>query len=280
MTHLPLLAALALALPGFQGHAAKPAKAPPIAASEYRTVDPQNLLVIDTEKGRIILEMYPEIAPASVERVKTLARLKFYDGLSFHRVVEGFMAQGGDPKADGSGGSGMPSLKPEFIFRRGGDVAYTPVLANKGLEDGFIKALPVRTQSSELMFMTADARVSAWGLWCPGVAGMARTDDPNSADAQIFLMMGPADQLEQKYTVWGRILIGLDVTRNLAVGEPPRRPDHMKSVRVMADLPPAEQIKVQVLDTASPAFKALAEYDKSQRGGSFTLCDVTLPVLP
>ncbi|HVY35176.1 MAG TPA: peptidylprolyl isomerase [Caulobacteraceae bacterium] len=280
MTHLPLIAALALAIPGFHGPAPKPTKAPAISAADYRTVDPQNLLVIDTEKGRMILEMYPEIAPASVERVKTLARLKFYDGLTFHRVVPGFMAQGGDPKGDGSGGSGMPNLKPEFIFRRGGDLAYTPVIANKGLEDGFIKALPVRTQSSELMFMTADSRVSAWSLWCPGVAGMARTDDPNSADAQIFLMMGPADQLEQKYTAWGRVLIGLDVTQSLAVGEPPRRPDHMKSVRVMADLPPAEQTKVQVLDTASPAFKTLAQNAKSQHGGFFTLCDVTLPVLP
>ena len=280
MTHLPLLAALALAFPGLSGPADKPIKPPVIAASDYRTVDPQNLLVIDTAKGRIIVEMYPEIAPASVERVKALARLKFYDGLIFHRVVQDFMAQGGDPKGDGSGGSGMPSLKPEFTFRRGSDMAFTLVRTSQGLEDGFFKAMPLRSQSTGLMFMTVDARVSAWGLWCPGVVGMARTDDPNSADSQIFLMMGFADQLEQKYTPWGRVLVGMDAVRSLAVGEPPRRPDHMKAVRVMADLPPAEQTRVQVLDTTSASFNALAAYQKSQHGGSFSVCDITLPVLP
>jgi peptidylprolyl isomerase len=273
------LAALAVALLAVQTGEAKTPKAPVIASGDYRTADPQNLLVVDTEKGRIVVEMYPQIAPLAVARIKSLARAKFYDGLTFHRVVEDFMAQGGDPKGDGTGASGQPTLAPEFTFRRGGDFAFTPVVANAGQEDGFFQAMPVRSQSSDLMVMMADGKVPAWSLWCPGVAGMARTGDPNSADSQFFLMRGFNDGLEAKYTAFGRVLIGLDVVRNLALGEPPPHPDHMKTVRVMADLPPAQQIKVQVLDTTSASFKALVAYDKTQHGGSFSVCDVELPIL-
>jgi peptidylprolyl isomerase len=127
--------------------------------------------------------------------------------------------------------------------------------------------------------MMADGKVPAWGLWCPGVAGMARTNDPNSADSQFFLMRGFNEQLEQKYTVFGRVLVGLDVVRSLAIGEPPPHPDHMKTVRVMADLPADQQTKVRVLDTTSDSFKALVAYDKTQHGGSFSVCDVDLPIL-
>jgi peptidylprolyl isomerase len=279
MKYLPILSAAALALLAIQPSAAKTPKAPVIAAGDYRTADPQNLLVVDTEKGRIIVELYPEIAPIAVDRIKSLARAKFYDGLAFHRVIDDFMAQGGDPKGDGTGSSGRPPLNPEFTVRRGADMAFNPLLNNGGQEDGFFKALPMRSQSSDLMVMMADGKVPAWGLWCPGVAGMARTNDPVSADSQFFLMRGFNEQLEQKYTVFGRVLVGLDVVRNLAVGEPPPHPDHMKSVRVMADLPADQQTKIQVLDTTSASFKALVAYDKTQHGGSFSVCDVDLPVL-
>src|SRR5215469_2202391 len=91
----------------------KPKLDPPTAA-DWRTVDPQNLLVIDTTKGRILVEMIPEMAPQSVARIKELAREHFYDGLTFHRVVQGFMAQGGDPKGTGEGGSTKPDVPAEF----------------------------------------------------------------------------------------------------------------------------------------------------------------------
>ena len=280
MRHSSFLAVAALALLASQAQAAKPPKAPTYTASDYRTADPQNLLVVDTEKGRIIVELYPEIAPIAVARIKTLARAKFYDGLMLHRVVDDFMAQGGDPKGDGTGSSGYGNLKGEFTFRRGSDLAFTPAQSNQGQVDGFFKAMPVRSQSDDLMIMMADGKVPAWGLFCPGVAGMARTGDPDSADSQFFLMRGFNDGLEAKYTSFGRVLVGLDVVRSLTHGEPPPHPDHMKSVRVMSDLPPDQQTRVQVLDSTSAAFKALVAYDKSQHGGSFSICDVQLPTLP
>ncbi|MDB5458547.1 MAG: peptidylprolyl isomerase [Caulobacteraceae bacterium] len=247
----------------------KPKLGPP-AATDFRTIDPENVLVIDTTKGRVFVEMVPEVAPQSVARIKELAREKFYDGLTFHRVVDAFMAQGGDPKGDGSGGSTKPNVPGEFVFRRGPDTPYLRVQAVGGLEDGFIKSLPVRTQNTGLMIMTADGKVQGWGLWCPGVAGMARAGDPNSGNSQFFLMRQFNEGLEHNYTPWGRVVAGLDVVRALKTGEPVVDPDKMTSVRVLADLPAASRPKVQVLDTASPAFQA-------QVANAESVCDIELP---
>jgi peptidylprolyl isomerase len=247
----------------------KPKLDPP-AASDYRTVDPENLLVIDTTKGRILVEMIPEIAPLSVARVKELAREHFYDGLTFHRVVDGFMAQGGDPKGDGTGDSTKPNLPPEFTFRRGDATPYVMVSAKAGVEDGFVKSMAVRGQSSDLMVMTADGKVNDWGLWCEGVAGMARTKEPDSANSQIFLMRDFAESLEHNYTPWGRVLVGEDVVKALKVGEPVIDPDKMTSVRVVSDLPPDQQPKVQVVDAASPWAKNALKY-------AIDVCDLQLP---
>ena len=258
--------AVALAQP------AKPAFKPTLAptAADFRTIDAENVLVIDTTKGRIYVEMVPEVAPQSVARIKELARQKFYDGLTFHRVVADFMAQGGDPKGDGTGGSPLPNVPAEFVFRRGADAPYVRFQAVAGLEDGFMRSLPVRTQNTGLMIMTADGKVQGWGLWCAGVAGMARAGDPNSANSQFYLMSGFNDALEKNYTAWGRVVVGADVVRALKLGEPVPDPDKMTSVRVLADLPAAGRPKVQVLDTASPAFAA-------QVANAATVCDVQLP---
>ena len=229
-------------------------------ADEWRTVDPENQHVIDTTKGRIIIEMVPEVAPQSVARIKELAREKFYDGLTFHRVIDDFMAQGGDPKGDGSGGSTKPNVPAEFSFRRGAGAPYVKLANTNGQEDGFIKSLPVRGQSSDLAAMTADGKVSGYGLWCTGVAGMARSGDPDSANSQFFLMRDFNASLERKYTTWGRVLIGEDVVKALKLGEPVADPDKMTSVRVAADLPAAQQPKVQVVDTAGPWVKTASRY--------------------
>jgi peptidylprolyl isomerase len=251
---------------------AAPKVAPPAAATaaDFRSVDPQNVLVIDTTKGRILVEMAPEIAPESVARIKALARQHFYDGLTFHRVVDDFMAQGGDPKGDGSGGSSLPNVAAEFVFRRGPDTPFVSVTQLGGQEDGFIGAMPVRSQNSGLMVMTADGKVQAWGLWCPGVAGMARAGDPNSANSQFFLMRQFTQALEHNYTPWGRVIDGEAVVRALKVGEPVVDPDKMTRVQVLADIPEASRPKVQVLDTAGPYFKTLA-------ANVVSVCDIDLP---
>ena len=253
----------------FAGQPFKPKLDPPTAA-DWRTVDPQNLLVIETTKGRILVEMIPEVAPQAVARIKELAKEHFYDGLTFHRVVSGFMAQGGDPKGTGEGGSSKPDLPGEFAFRRGPGAPYTKLTGGSGLEDGFVKSMAVRGQNGDLAVMTADGKVSGWGLWCPGTAGMARNTEPDSANSQFYLMLGFNAGLERKYTPWGRVVIGQDVVKALKVGEPVVDPDKMTSIRVAADLPADQQPKVQVVDAAGPWVKAAAKY-------AADACDIELP---
>ncbi|HEY5107365.1 MAG TPA: peptidylprolyl isomerase [Caulobacteraceae bacterium] len=249
------------------------------AESDWRTPDPQNVLVIDTNKGRIIVEMSPLAAPAHVQRVRELARAGFYDGQSFFRVVTGFMDQTGDPKNDGTGGSGKPNLAAEFSFRRDAATPIVVVARVGGVETGFLGSLPVVGQTIDLGLITVDHKVKAWGTFCPGVAGMARSAAEDSANSQFFLMRDATPNLDQKYTAWGRAISGLDVIRAIKVGEPvPAPQDRMLTVRVLADMPAAQRPSVRVIDPAGAWFKATAADVRAKHPDDFTPCDIDLPV--
>ena len=256
--------------------------APTASASEWRAVAPENLLVIDTNKGRILVELAPEVAPGHVERIRLLAGRGFFDGLLWHRVIDQFMAQTGDPLGTGEGQSFHPDLKAEFTFRRDGQTPFTAVAAPAGAVLGFLHSLPVQTQPDAYMATTADKKVHAWGLYCPGVAGMARDEAPDSANSQFFLMRQPYPSLDKRYTIWGRVVSGLDVVRSLKASPNPdgivTGPDKMTRVRVASDLPAAERPTVQVLDTTSARFRTLAEATRQAKGADFSVCDIDLPV--
>ncbi len=163
------------------------------AAGEAKKLglDPENTLYIDLKNNcRVVIKMLPKVAPKHVAQIRKLARAKFYDGVIFHRVIPGFMAQTGDPTGTGMGGSGLPNIPAEFSnvpFRR-------------------------------------------------GVVGMARTQDPNSANSQFFIMFADGRFLDGKYTVWGQVVKGMDCVDRIAPGEPPAHPDKMIRVRVAADV--------------------------------------------
>ena len=248
------------------------------AASEWRAADPENVLVIDTTKGRILVELAPEAAPEHVKRIKQLVREKFYDGLVWHRVIDWFMAQTGDPLGTGEGQSTHQDLKGEFTFRRGTDLSITPIASPSGQQLAFLRTLPIATQPDALMALTTDKKVAAWGLYCPGVAGMARGENNDSANSQFFLMRQPYPSLEKRYTVWGRVVSGLEVVRAIKTGEPVVDPDKMTQVRVLADVPAAERPTVRVLDTRSPRFATLVEQVRRTKGADFSPCDVEAPV--
>ena len=152
--------------------------------------DPENTLFLELESGRVVIELLPDVAPNHVARIKELAREEFYDGIVFHRVIPGFMAQTGDPTGTGRGGSTKPNLGAEF--------------SSEPFERGTI--------------------------------GMARTMDPNSANSQWFIAFQPTPHLNGQYTVWGRVVEGMDLVDGIAAGEPPRNPDHIVSLRVAADV--------------------------------------------
>lgn len=260
-----------------------PPPPPPPASMDWRTVPAEDLMVIDTTRGRILIELLPEIAPLHVERMRLLARAGFFDGIVWHRVIDLFMAQTGDPLGTGEGQSPYPDLKGEFTFRRGPEMAFTTVAAPAGAAVGFFRSLPVQTQPDSLMATTSDGKVHGWGLYCPGVAGMARDEGNDTANSQFFIMRQPYPSLDKRYTIWGKAVSGLEVVRAIKVGEGAGgivagQPDRMTRVRIAADLPEADRPTVQVLDTASPRFLAMAAETRTSRGADFSMCDIELPV--
>jgi peptidylprolyl isomerase len=248
-----------------------PASALAQAASDWRTVAPENLLVIDTAKGRVLVEVSPLAAPNHVERIRTLANQGFYDGLKFHRVIPNFMAQTGDPQGTGQGGSDLPDLKAEFSFRRGADAAFARLPTASGMV-GLVGALPVQTQPDAQMMITADFKVDAGGLFCTGVLGMARAGSPDSANSQFFLMTGERDILNGQYTAFGRVLSGQETLRALNAGSEAEdgkvaNPDVMTRVRMASALPEGERPTVRV-QTAAAAVAA------AQAAGQTNVCAI------
>jgi len=159
--------------------------------------DPENVLVLYLSNGgRVAIRLMPQWAPHHVERIKTLTRQGFYDGVIFHRVIDGFMAQTGDPTGTGQGGSKLPDLEAEF-----NDVPHGR-----------------------------------------GTVSMARTDEPNSANSQFFIVFYPRSALDRKYTNFGRVISGMDWVDRVVRGEPPAHPTRIIQASIAADHKPPPQI--------------------------------------
>jgi peptidylprolyl isomerase len=248
---------------------ASPAFASP---HDWRLLDPDSMLVIDTTAGRIVVEMRPDLAPKAVERVKLLSRERVYDGLLFHRVIDHFVDQTGNPNNKDGGVSPHPDLEPEFDGRI--DPAEVATVARPAGEvQGFLGATPVEASNR----LGPDGKARTWGLYCAGVAGMGRQAAWDSANSEIFFMRDAARRLDRDYTVWGRAVIGLDVVRGIRIGVPPKDPDKMLRVRLAADLPAAERPKVWVLNEHGPAFAALTARIRKAWGADFSPCEMDIP---
>jgi len=248
------------------------------AAPAWQPIAPENLLVIDSTKGRIIVELRPDMAPAHVARVQRLTREGFYDGLHFHRVIDGFMAQTGDPTNQDDGRSAYPDLKAEFTFRRSADQPLVVAAEPTGAMMGFMGSVSVQTQPNRVMAWTGDHKASAWGLYCPGVVGAGRNDKENSANSEFFLMRQAYPALDKRYTVWGRVVVGLSVVRALKTGEPVQDPDRMQTVRLMSDLPKGQQRRISLPAPDSPIWARLIRKARLAKGADFSVCDIEVPV--
>lgn len=154
-----------------------------------QTADAENTLYLDLKDGRVVIRLRPDLAPAHVERIKTLTRQGFYDGIVFHRVIDGFMAQTGDPTGTGTGGSDLPDLKAEFSS----------------------------------------------ASFARGTLGMARSQSPNSANSQFFIMFADGDWLNGQYTVFGEVVEGMEFVDAIKRGEPVQNPDKIVRLQVAAD---------------------------------------------
>jgi peptidylprolyl isomerase len=230
-------------------------------AALWHPLDPATTLVVDTTKGRIIVELRSDLAPRAVERVTLLAREHVYDGLLFHRVIDHFVDQTGNPNNQDGGTSNHPDLAPEFTFRL--------------KPDG---AIPIVGEPMSAAAHQPDPLIRAWGAYCSGVVGMGRQAAPGSANSEIFFMRDPARRLDHDYTVIGRVVVGLDLVRAIAVGEPPPAPDRMIQVRLLADLPASERPRYERLDETSAEFAAEVARTRAAKGADFSVCDVEVPV--
>jgi|APTNR8051073442_1049403.scaffolds.fasta_scaffold01625_10 peptidylprolyl isomerase len=165
------LALVAVASTAFAQNQTAPAQAP--AARPAPRLEPENTLLLDLKDGRVTIRLRPDLAPKHVAQIKSLVKRGFYDGLVFHRVITGFMAQTGDPTGTGTGGSNLPNIPSEFTvepFRR-------------------------------------------------GTVGMARAQDPNSANSQFFIMFGDGAFLNGQYTVWGEVVAGMETVDKIKKGD-------------------------------------------------------------
>jgi peptidylprolyl isomerase len=271
--------------------AAPTAPGPPTAA-DMRTPDPQDLIVIETNKGRVLVELNDLAAPIASARFRDLARKGVYDGRAFFRVIDNFMDQTGDPLDSGLGGSSLPNIQPEFSFRRGADTPVVILDKSSALDQGFAGSLPIASQTMDLGLLTVDHKVQAWGTYCAGVLGIARSDDPASGNSQFFITRTNAQSidhanhpLDRQYTAFGRVIAGQDVIDSIKAGDPsggsgqvPPPQDKMLSVKVVADLPQSSRPKVRIVDAASPWARAETAYEKASNGIDFSICDVKLPV--
>ena len=168
---------------------------------------PENILHLDLSTGgAVTIELRPDKAPGHITRIKLLARAGFYDGLLFHRVIDGFMAQTGDPDGTGAGGSPLPDLKAEF---------------------------------NDLPHFR-------------GAVSMARTENSDSANSQFFIIFQPTLRLDGKYTVFGRVLSGMQYVDAIERGEPPSAPSKIVKAWIESDGRDAKRVVLVIPPVAAP----------------------------
>ncbi|MEL7110596.1 MAG: peptidylprolyl isomerase [Pseudomonadota bacterium] len=243
----------------------------------WRAVDPENLVIMETSKGQIVIELLPVVAPAHVEQFRAYVRAGLYDQTEFHRVFKGFMAQGGDIEKTHGAEAMMAPLEAEFVFRRDpAEVPMDTIGPADGADGGFYLGFPMATQPGFLAEMSIDGLVESWIPHCPGVLSTARTDDVNSGNAQFFLISDEGQHLDYKYTAKGRALTGLDVIQAIKIGPttdgfPIANPDIVMSAKLAADLPEADRPKAFVQRTDTEAWKVILDNADARR---VPLCDI------
>ena len=241
---------------------------PAFAADEmiWREVEPENLVFMELHEGTVVIELNPVFAPKTVAQFRQLLQDKFYDGLSFYRVIDGFVAQGGDGSDLGEL-SNIPLIDAEFELEWRDKLPYTPVqnpdlfAAETGFMDGFAVA---RDPSAN----------SAWLTHCPGTLAMARNDSPDSSRTDFYIVIGQAPRyLDRNMNVFGRVIDGMQAVQRIQRGKPgdngviqdETRSSRIRHMRLGADIPEEERLSAYVADTGSEGFEGLLESRRNRK---------------
>ena len=236
----------------------------------WREVDPENLVFMDLREGRVAIELNPRFAPHTVRQFRKLVRERFYDGLPFYRVIDGFVAQGGDGSDLGEY-SDVPLIDAEFEIPFDPEQPFTPVQAPDLFADatGFIDGFAAARDR--------DAG-SVWLTHCPGVVAMARNEGPDTSRTDFYIVIGQAPRyLDRNMNVFGRVIDGMDVVQRIRRGPAGDngiiRDDAASSrivrMSVAADVPEDERPKGLVIDTAHRSFRDLLEQRRDRRAPFF-----------
>lgn len=225
--------------------------------SQWRTVSPENTLYMDTASGRIIFELAPQFSPNHVKHIKQLVRAGFYDGLTFYRVIEQFVVQGGDPTENNPNRLSKKTLQAEFEWPIDPKRAFTLVqspdmLAGQtGFVDGFAVGRDLNSNRE-------------WLVHCPGVVNLARDTPTDSGTTDFAIMMGQSPRhLDRNMSIFGRIIHGSEHLNHIKRGDrakggmidTPAQRSKIIKMTIAADLPKQQQMLIKVENTHSQQFK-------------------------
>jgi peptidylprolyl isomerase len=232
-----------------------------IAHAEDQLTDPDYTVVLRLDDGPVVIELNPVFAPATSAQFRRLVRAGFYDGLPFYRVIDGFVAQGGDGSDMSEEENAEPAIKAEFELKWTGDLPFVSVqkadlfAAETGFVDGFPAARDL--ESSKV-----------WLTHCPGAVGMARGNEADSGSTDFYIVIGQAPRyLDRNITTFGRVIYGMSVVQRIKRGpvdEGGMIADAadstiIRSASVLADVPVDERLAIVVPDTNSDAFRTMLE---------------------
>ncbi|MBC3831018.1 peptidylprolyl isomerase [Undibacterium amnicola] len=256
-------------------------------ASDWRVLNPDNTLYLEMEKGRVVIELAPEFAPKNVANIKALVKEGYFDGLAMIRSHDNYVAQWGDPGEKREFKNAAKKVEGEFTVKYKNDAPFTRLpdvdgyAPQVGHVNSFAAARDPKTQTT-------------WLTHCYGAIGVARGNETDSGNgSSLYAVTGHAPRnLDRNITVVGRVMYGIELLSSLPRGtgalgfyEKPEERTLIKSVRIAADVPEAERIKLEVLRTDTANFKALVEAQRN-RGGDWykfaanhiELCNVPIPV--
>jgi len=239
-------------------------------ASEWRTPEPDNLVYLQLESGTVVIELAPFMAPQHVKQFTQLVEEGFYNGLDFYRVIEGFVAQGGDMIGD-KASEHKSSLKAEFT-RAEADSGFQLLqqpdffAPQTGYINGFAAGRDPETKQE-------------WLLHCPGTVAMARSTEADSGTTDFYIVIGQAPRhLDRNMSVFGRVLYGMehiqrlprgDAQVNSGVIENPEKRGKILSATLASQLPESERLKLQIQHTDSETMQVRLDQGRSMENPFF-----------
>ncbi|MBT8048507.1 MAG: peptidylprolyl isomerase [Xanthomonadales bacterium] len=235
----------------------------------WRQVQPENLVFMELPEGRVTLELNPRFAPQTVQQFRKLVQDGFYRGLSFYRVIDGFVAQGGDGSDLGEL-SLVPLIKAEFEIELAEDIPFTLVQKNDlfATETGFVEGFAAARDP---------AGNKTWLTHCPGAVAMARNDGADSSRTDFYIVIGQAPRyLDRNMNLFGRVIEGMDVVQKIERGRADEngiiadetKSSRVRSITLASDIPESERLTAFVMDTESRGFKHMLE-DRRNRKQKF-----------